>query len=422
MAISRNRSETSVAGKRDAWNITKLCNGSTLSHYTTLSAYHSTGTSRTMFDFVEVDYAKRVAAGEVFNHPMHSTKVEYGGENTSYYKITYTPTCTGTAIKTMEGNDMRGQAASYLGNHPDLIDTIEDLQMQVGTQVLAGIEEPDWNLPLFAAEIDKTFKMFRPNLMRALETLAKAQKDYRKEVRKNGKGLARLKLGLNTVNGLGNFIAGKWLQYRYGILPLIYDWEDFMKVANETDIPKRLTSRAKAKYVFDERSEEVVTTSDVYFTHTRTTKQNTSVTVRGGCMYEHDLLLKDRIGYSASNIIPTAWELVPFSFVVDWFVNAGDLIGAIQPKVGVKELARWTKTTIETVDESLTSSVKKTVANFLITGNVNASSVRTTTDVVRSPTLYVGVVPKWKYIDLKQSVHQKHLADSIALIKTLLIK
>lgn len=423
MATQRLREESSykAAAASRSRKIT-YCNNST--NVASVNEFGPTGTTKSMMDFVEPNFLKRKMAGEIMNHPMHSIKTEYKSWDGISWKVVYNPACTGTTIKTMEGNGLRyNNSPTYCGQPSNLIDVMNDLQNLVGTQVFASVEAPEWNAALFAAELDKTFKMFRPSIAKFQKTLGRAQKDYRRHLKSGGRAYARTMLGLSMVNGLSNWIASNWLRYRFGILPLIYDWEDFNSIVNETHLSPRLTSRAKAEHVFDEVSEYVTdSTSDVYFNYNITRVQNCTVTVRGGLLYEHDLKLSDRIGYNVQNVLPTAWELVPFSFVVDRIVNIGDLLSAAIPKVGVKELARWTKTSVHTVDECMVSLTPKAVNNFTVTCSGHSGSVRVLDDIQRSPVLQVGVVPKWKYIDLSKTVHQKHLADHIALFKTILLK
>lgn len=55
----------------------------------------------------------------------------------------------------------------------------------------------------------------------------------------------------------------------------------------------------------------------------------------------------------------TVWDLTPYSFILDWFINMGDIISAHAPVPGVKALASW----VTTVDTTVYSS---TVDNFSI--------------------------------------------------------
>lgn len=49
-----------------------------------------------------------------------------------------------------------------------------------------------------------------------------------------------------------------------------------------------------------------------------------------------------------ANPLAIAWELVPFSFVVDWFTNVGDVIGSITDMYGVSLTDAYTSTILKT--------------------------------------------------------------------------
>jgi hypothetical protein len=57
------------------------------------------------------------------------------------------------------------------------------------------------------------------------------------------------------------------------------------------------------------------------------------------------------LGLRDQDIPVTVWELVPWSFVVDWFVNVGDWIQAVTPNPSVTVKGSWTTTIVRTRDE-----------------------------------------------------------------------
>jgi hypothetical protein len=79
---------------------------------------------------------------------------------------------------------------------------------------------------------------------------------------------------------------------------------------------------------------------------------NRQVDVRAGilCQIEH----LNRIGiYGLTQPIEAIWELIPFSFIVDWFFNVGSTIGGWIPEMGTRTLASWyvvTETTYQKLD------------------------------------------------------------------------
>lgn len=48
----------------------------------------------------------------------------------------------------------------------------------------------------------------------------------------------------------------------------------------------------------------------------------------------HNAGLADQLGFS--NPVLTAWQVVPFSFIVDWFANVGQVLGALTDFVGLE--------------------------------------------------------------------------------------
>jgi len=54
-----------------------------------------------------------------------------------------------------------------------------------------------------------------------------------------------------------------------------------------------------------------------------------------------------RLGFTAKQIVTLPWELVPYSFVIDWFANVGDFLGAMadfalsEKALGSCVVGRW---------------------------------------------------------------------------------
>lgn len=113
-------------------------------------------------------------------------------------------------------------------------------------------------------------------------------------------------------------MAQVWMEFRYAIMPLVYTAVDITEALGKT--PKFQTYRDGEKATSLVSIHPDIPKAEIS-THTR-------------------FWIKDKIslGYGpfslnmrgiSGNILTTAWELIPLSFVVDWFVNVGDFITAV---------------------------------------------------------------------------------------------
>jgi hypothetical protein len=112
-----------------------------------------------------------------------------------------------------------------------------------------------------------------------------------------------------------NELSGLWLQYRYAFMPLVYSVQDVMKLLDGN--PTFVTARRKvgAEISFPDLPEKSTYLYDEFVGSVEY-----RITVKGTWKVNSN---SDRIDI---NPITTAWELIPLSFVVDWFVNVGDFL------------------------------------------------------------------------------------------------
>lgn len=115
-------------------------------------------------------------------------------------------------------------------------------------------------------------------------------------------------------------VSSLWLQYRYGIMPLVMTVKDALALLDQREAIF-LTERSNENGNSNESS------YDGPYTHIYAEDRHDFL-VRGISKARYatsQLQLADQI-----NINPflTGWELVTFSFVIDWFLNVGDFIQA----------------------------------------------------------------------------------------------
>jgi hypothetical protein len=51
--------------------------------------------------------------------------------------------------------------------------------------------------------------------------------------------------------------------------------------------------------------------------------------------------LPSTLGVDGAGLLSTPWELIPFSFVADWFINVGDFLGAMVPYLSKNPIGTW---------------------------------------------------------------------------------
>lgn len=125
-------------------------------------------------------------------------------------------------------------------------------------------------------------------------------------------------------------LSSLWLEYRYGWRPLIYDAQSIGEALAElhSNNDKRRRNRVKGRVIT-----EFQTSSSVDSTLTGSCQQGVvhRTTIDTTWKFETRALVAGDISLQPFSFNPplTAWELVPYSFVIDWFLNVGQAIAAV---------------------------------------------------------------------------------------------
>jgi len=242
-------------------------------------------------------------------------------------------------------------ASSFI--EPDLLDN-------VATRAFVSLTSSTHDSLTFAAELGKTVSMFRGISSRILDL---------------------------TSSLSPNKWASAWLEGRYGWRTLSYDMQSMAKAIEELD--KRSQFYKATSHTSD--NQHVVETSS--WTHLDSTLENTldinvEVSYRGLCVGK---LKPPSFG---GDLITTGWELVPFSFVIDWFFDIGLRLQALSSATltGDYSIGAGTKTTISGTSTTSILSSSGTGTYQYISNNATANMEATL--VTRAPHP-VGFLPSW---------------------------
>lgn len=294
------------------------------------------GEKETMSDVVIPGFDRRKSLGEVFFNDMTQTKIKAsltGGEWGWKKLSTASPDCTNPIqrqehrgitpgfmahwARTTQSGSIRELAVSPIITSNEESDAVTEAT----TRCLSNRGRSDSNLWESMAEINKTLQMVRKPLQSIYRLTTKAKTEKLKLIKQLG----------SDYNP-----ASLWLQYRYGILPLVRDIEGILRGLKEKTGHVRTTSRGNVSL---SRSNTVQFVSSISPLNVTVLEQTTDdLQVRAMSLDEYVASVESNVGFTTKGLITLPWELIKLSFVVDWALNVGDYLGAISPSPGFKQL------------------------------------------------------------------------------------
>lgn len=317
------------------------------------------GKTKTFSDTVSPGWFWRRAKGEVFFNPMQMTELEitFSGSGGRANQISQL-NCSGTLYNVerrwsdshyfwaLTGGGNYGLRADGTLNMPtDSLTSADQAEaiLEAATKARAGVKSGNAGGWETLAQTRKTLDLLR-NPFSSLTKMTNSfmSKSSRSKGSRGGPGA----LG----GGVLQIPADEWLKYRYGVLPLINDVQAVLNELGRTYKRQRHSSRASVTLESNASRTFSTTTTGWGGTHQET---RTSVTVvRAVSLDEYVSSMAIELGLDLSQLPKTAWELVPFSFVADWFVNVGDFLNAMTPRLNVNHLGGCV-----TIDDLTTTSV-----------------------------------------------------------------
>jgi len=220
------------------------------------------------------------------------------------------------------------QVWTFNGRFPDV--ELPNLTAESETGALNDLAENQISLGASIAEGRQTIDMFAGLVSQFARAAYQAK-------RGNFSAIPNI-LGMSSRDILtGKFAANKWLEYQYGWKPLMSDIADSQQKVHEVLLKDYILIGSKST------SAENVDSSDGS-TGRRVLKSKISVKTQIKAKISNPAL-HSISSWGLINPVSIAWELVPFSFVVDWFMPVGNTLNAASAGVGLTFLggSRMTK-------------------------------------------------------------------------------
>lgn len=211
------------------------------------------------------------------------------------------------------------------------------------TAMLLAIKAQAVNLGMVLAEYRETEKMFVQLATQLLDGFRAIKKGNFSNLPKWIKKGLRIRRPAD-LDRLLSAPMDTWMMYRYGITPLISDIFNMLSVVKGMEtLPVYKTFRVRSS-AFDQVVEERLYKGvlDRIVTSRKTV-------VRDVCTVEFDPgTLKNLSQIGLLNPVQLTYEVIPCSFVLDWFISLGDFLASLDALVGVKRYS-FTRTTRSTM-------------------------------------------------------------------------
>lgn len=408
-----NRSRTRYQTAMSDTKIKTLCtttSGSPVSApYNTPSVSNSGGTigsNNQIDDVIHGNYAARKRAGEIIMGPLFLSKwsrtcnsstlacsaPEWGNENWKW-----------------EGDHTIGleQIINQAG-YPNLWGYSSSMESAAIVEAYAKMNKSDIQGGEIMSDLGKTLMMMR-NPLKTASTLVYEMARFKKKRLKRHSG------------NVAKAHSDMWLEHRYGWTPvvsdmrtIILDYEKIRKLPDRTSVIR--ASKALAETYTKSISSSPGIGAKSSYTYSGTLTSNQRCEVHCGLMVRHSRTsmyesVQNFFGLRAMDVPVTFFNIMPYSFVLDWFIGVGDWIQACVPNPSVTILGSWA-TSITKLENTFSGSVTKKLTPLGSTGSASLSSLVKHETVTRrlNPSLPTHPVAKVGRLPLRNVV------DSIALL------
>lgn len=200
-------------------------------------------------------------------------------------------------------------------------------------------------------------------------------------------------------------VANTWLEGRYGWRTFMYDLKNLHEVVSRLNVARqRYSQRSGNEYTTHSYSTVTNYVTECYYAVDYHDVIN--ISLRGTVAADID------VPQFQTNLLQTGWELIPLSFVVDWFLSVGKSISALSFLMHAKRY---------TAAEGCRVSIQRSAVAYATTKRTGCTNVtydqrmtcnaalelRTPCSVSLSPQLVLNRLDLSKVIDLLSLIYQR---------------
>lgn len=199
----------------------------------------------------------------------------------------------------------------------------------------------------FIGELGETLRMLR----KPLGGFRRGLDDYVDTVKKRSRNIKRRRGESrdSSLRRINSMLADTWLEKSFGWAPMINDVKNIGEVLErQIDRYESLYQRYYVQSIVDVPTGEIPLTTDLSFlaglkAYGWSYKARCVFYTRHSVRYYGQVytaaqrsadVVRKTMGFTANDFVPTVWELIPYSFLADYFANIGDLISMASTYTG----------------------------------------------------------------------------------------
>lgn len=383
-----------------------------------------------MVDYVTPGFAQRRDSGELVMNPMRSVHTQYTGSDGGF-KVRSSSTAN---FESWEESSNVGPV--YFGPpvpHSRSETSLANLRNYVATKTRAAVRPTDFQGLVALAEGRKTIAQLADPLS-SLKSLLQ----YVTQLRQAKKNLAITVVDGSTrlINGrrfrvmfkkhkgpghivrppkssivvpAGAAISGSVLAHNLGLRPLLMDIDSIMKQIPNAHKTERQTYRESG--VTEEKYVETRTYTSGAYVFTAEVVTSIKTTVRGVAVAADNFNVSQDFGVSLYDIPEAFWELLPYSFLLDYFANIGDYLSALRA-CATQNIVGACLTTV--IDTTVTRTWKTTsCSNWIIERALKGGDLLVTREKSRETGLGV---PTLAYVPRAAALTPSHVQNMLSLV------